>query len=256
MKTSNQTQTAADQAHVLSEEEQIKEAMRRGEEAAQAAIEAEEAQRVAREEELAVEAEAVAEGGDGAEDTDGADGTGDSGDEGSSEPDVDQAEVIAAELAKAQERVLRIQADWENFRRRTEADRAQERVRATQRLVEELLPVVDDIERALDHAKQQDDQVKENEVFAGFVSGVDAIAAKLIQALASVGVQSIDPAGEPFDLSCHQAVAQIEDPSVFDETVRDVYQKGYRMGDYVLRPAMVTVTQGGPAREKPAGDQE
>jgi molecular chaperone GrpE len=59
------------------------------------------------------------------------------------------------------------------------------------------------------------------------------------------GVEAIDPAGTPFDMNEHQAVAHVDDPSLPDGTVRDVYQKGYRMGGRVIRPAMVTVSKGG-----------
>ena len=74
---------------------------------------------------------------------------------------------------------------------------------------------------------------------------------KLVDALKRDGVQIIDPKGEAFDALEAQAVATVDDASVPDETVADVYQKGYKMGNKVLRPAMVTVTTGGPKREVP-----
>jgi molecular chaperone GrpE len=64
------------------------------------------------------------------------------------------------------------------------------------------------------------------------------------------GVEVIDPAGQPFDALEAQAVAKVDNTQVPDETVQDVYQKGYKMGKKVIRPAMVTVTSGGPKREK------
>ena len=76
--------------------------------------------------------------------------------------------------------------------------------------------------------------------------------AKLLGVLQKDGVQIIDPKGQAFDALEAQAVATVDDASVPDETVAEVYQKGYRLGAKVLRPAMVTVTTGGPKREKPA----
>lgn len=144
----------------------------------------------------------------------------------------------------AAERTSRLQADWENFRRRTAKERLEERDRATEKLIGSLLPVVDDMERAIEHARTQelDDTAKQ------FVDGVDAVRAKLMGIFEHEGVEAIDPAGEAFDPNVHQAVGRVEDASKYDETVNDVYQKGYRMAGKVLRPAMVTVTYGGEKR--------
>ena len=168
------------------------------------------------------------------------------------------SEAQKAAEAKAQEavdRVSRLQADWENYRRRTAKERLEERDRATEKLVGSLLPVVDDMERALEHARTQElgDAAKQ------FVDGVDAVHAKLLGVFEHEGVEPIDPAGEAFDPNVHQAVGRVEDASKFDETVNDVYQKGYRMAGKVLRPAMVTVTYGGekrPAEETKEDDAE
>lgn len=152
-----------------------------------------------------------------------------------------------AKAADAVNRHARLQADWENYRRRTAQERLDERARATEKLVEALLPVVDDMERALDHARGQElaDDFKQ------FVDGVDAVRAKLLGVFDHEGVEPIDPKGEAFDPNIHQAVGRVEDAEQFDETVNDVYQKGYRMGGKILRPAMVTVTYGGSKRPAP-----
>ena len=166
-----------------------------------------------------------------------------------------EAQAAAEEKAKdATERTARLQADWENFRRRTANERLAERERATEGLVKALLPVVDDIERAIDHARTLDMA----DDFKQFVDGVDNVHSKLIDVFKHEGVEAIDPKGEAFDPLEHQAVGRIEDPNQYDETVNDVYQKGYRMADRVLRSAMVTVTYGGakrPASEPEAADE-
>ena len=166
----------------------------------------------------------------------------------------DAAEAAEAKAKEAVERQQRLQADWENYRRRTAQERLDERERATEKLVTSLLPVVDDIERALTHAKGQE----MGDDFKQFVDGVSAVYSKLMGVFVHEGVEAIDPAGDAFDPNIHQAVGRVNDPDQYDETVNDVYQKGYRMGGKVLRPAMVTVTYGGAPRpaEEPEAEGE
>ena len=156
----------------------------------------------------------------------------------------DQIEAAKKEASEATERMLRLQADWENYRRRTAAERLAEKERAAEGLVTSLLPVIDDIERAIEHAGAADGDTQ----FQQFVDGVSAVHAKMLGVLAKEGVEPVDPAGEPFDPLAHQAVGRVEDTEAFDETVAQLYQKGYRRGDKVIRTAMVTVTYGGPKR--------
>lgn len=153
-------------------------------------------------------------------------------------------EAAQAEAKAANERYLRLQAEWDNFRKRTAREREEERTRASESLVTKLLPVVDDLERSLDHAAKT---APEGE-FGEFVNGVRAVYDKLVDVFQKAGVEAIDPAGQEFDMNEHQAVAHVEDPTLPASTVRDVYQKGYRMGGRVIRSAMVTVSKGGPAR--------
>lgn len=162
----------------------------------------------------------------------------------------DQIEAAKREAADATDRMLRLQADWENFRRRTAAERLAERERAAEGLVTNLLPVIDDIERAIEHAGATEDDAQLKQ----FVDGVSAVHAKMLGVLVKEGVEPIDPAGEAFDPLAHQAVGRVEDAEAFDETVAQVYQKGYRMGDKVIRTAMVTVTYGGPKRPAEQAD--
>ena len=179
------------------------------------------------------------------------------------EPDiVTEAEAIveeasaAEELEKArqeasdwQDRYLRLHAEWDTYRRRTTEQRAEEKARANEKLVENLLPVLDDFERSISYATENGE--------AGLLEGVKAVQSKLIGVLEKSGVVIIDPAGEPFDALESQAVGTVPDEEAYDETVRDVYQKGYKMGKKVIRPAMVTVTTGGPQRPKDeAGTEE
>lgn len=157
-------------------------------------------------------------------------------------------EKAQAEAKDWQDKYLRLHAEWDTYRRRTAEQREQERLRAGEKLVEKLLPVIDDFERTIDYAEKNGE--------AGLIDGVKAVHSKFVNVLETGGVQVINPAGQAFDALECQAVATIDDASVPDETVHEVYQKGYKMGTKVLRAAMVTVTTGGPKRPKPESEDE
>lgn len=161
-----------------------------------------------------------------------------------SEADEDPLAKALAEVEDWKGRFMRLHAEWDTYRRRTEEQRAEDKARAGENLVTGLLPVLDDFERSIDYA------VNNGEV--GLLDGVKQVYSKLVGVLEKGGVAVIDPAGEPFDALEHQAVANVDRSDVYDETVEHVYQKGYKMGKKVIRPAMVTVTTGGPKR--PAED--
>ena len=172
------------------------------------------------------------------------------------EPSVDDLLAAAAEaLTKAQDeakdwqdKYLRLHAEWDTYRRRTAEQREAEKVRAAEKLVTSLLPVIDDFERTIDYAAKNGE--------AELLDGVRAVHTKLVDVLQRDGVVVIDPAGEAFNALEHQAVATVPDAEAFDETVRDVYQRGYKLGTKVLRPAMVTVTSGGPKRPKEEAEEQ
>lgn len=157
-------------------------------------------------------------------------------------------EKAQAEAKDWQDKYLRLHAEWDTYRRRTAEQREQERLRAGEKLVEKLLPVIDDFERTIDYAEKNGE--------AGLIDGVKAVHSKFVNVLETGGVQVINPAGQAFDALECQAVATVDDASVPDETVYEVYQKGYKMGTKVLRAAMVTVTTGGPKRPKPESEDE
>lgn len=159
---------------------------------------------------------------------------------------IEESEQVAAAKAEAadwQDKYVRLHAEWDTYRRRMTEQREAEKVRATEKLMESLLPVLDDFVRTVDYAETNGE--------TGLLGGVKAVQAKLTDTLAKGGLEVINPEGEAFDALACQAVGTVDDPSVPDETVAQVYQLGYRMGEKVLRPAMVTITTGGPKREKP-----
>ncbi len=158
-----------------------------------------------------------------------------------------RGDVVADELAEALEQaaelrdaLLRKQAEFENFRKRVTREREDERKRATERLVVELLPAIDNLERAIDHTTAGGD-------LKHLLAGVEAVHAQVVGVLGKEGVEIIDPFGEPFDPMTQQAVSQAENPEVPEGTVVEVFQKGYSMGGRIIRSAMVVVSTGGPA---------
>jgi molecular chaperone GrpE len=159
--------------------------------------------------------------------------------------DVMEAELEAArdEAADLRDRVARGQAEFDNFRKRTTREREDERRRAGERLVSELLPAIDNLERAIEHVTAGGD-------LEHLLSGVEAVHAQVIGVLGKEGVEVIDPFGQAFDHNTQQAVSQQEDTEVPADTVVAVFQKGYQMGGRVIRPAMVVVSTGGPKREE------
>jgi molecular chaperone GrpE len=183
---------------------------------------------------------------------DAANGTGEAGENPAGVPadveeELDPLSRALAEADELRDRFIRLQAEWDNFRKRTAAERVQERIRAAEGLVERLLPIVDDLERAIEHSDTANE--------TSLKEGIAAVHNKLTDVLRREGVKTIDPVGEAFDANMHQAVGKEDDLSVPDETVTKVYQKGYGMGDRVLRTAMVVVSQGGPKREDENNDQ-
>lgn len=160
--------------------------------------------------------------------------------------EVEAEAAAAAEVAEWKDKYLRLHAEWDTYRRRTKEQREEEKARAAEKLVVSLLPVLDDLERTISYAENNSGA----DAAGGLLDGVKAVLAKFVDTLQKDGVEVLDPAGEAFDALEAQAVGTVDDPSQPDETVNEVYQKGYRMGAKVLRPAMVTVTTGGPKREK------
>ncbi|HEY3318044.1 MAG TPA: nucleotide exchange factor GrpE [Coriobacteriia bacterium] len=155
---------------------------------------------------------------------------------------------LGAELELAQRQATehlqlaqRVQAEFENYRKRMQREQTDAIARAGQRIIEELLPVLDNLERAIDHTTAGGD-------IADLLKGVELVHSQFLDVFGKEGVEVDDPFGGPFDPAKEQAVGQREDPEVPDGTVVDVYQKGYVMHGKVIRPAMVVVSTGGPHR--------
>jgi molecular chaperone GrpE len=143
---------------------------------------------------------------------------------------------LEAKIKEMENRYLRLYADFENFRRRTRQEmEAAEKYRA-QSLVSDLLPALDNFERAL---KIEAD----NEQAKSILQGMEMVYRSVLDALKKEGVEAIEAVGKPFDPHLHQAVMQVEDSNYEPNTVVEEFQKGYKLKDRVIRPAMVKVSQ-------------
>ena len=149
------------------------------------------------------------------------------------EPDADALrEKYEAELAEKENRYLRLQADFENFRRRTRQEKEELGNLVTQNLLKDLLPFLDNFERAL---------ASENSDAESLRAGVEMMYKQLVEALKKEGLEYIETKGKPFDPNFHQAVMRVEDAEKEDGAIVAELQKGYMAKGRVIRPSMVQV---------------
>lgn len=142
-------------------------------------------------------------------------------------------------LAEAQEAVLRRQADFENYRKRVERERGETHNRIVGDVAKKLLPVVDNLSRALDAERSV--ETSESAEFRHFLHGVELINKQLAEVLESFGVEPIAAVGERFDPHVHEAVVTEPSDKHEPDTVIEELARGYRIGDRLLRPSMVKV---------------
>ena len=156
-------------------------------------------------------------------------------------------EQLAAKAEKADEYLelaQRTRADFENYRKRAAREAAAAQERGITKLAKELLPAVDNLDRALQAAQSAggaDGAGQDNGAAATLVSGIKLVHDDVIAALARAGIERFSPEGERFDPQLHEAVAQIPAEGAESGTVVEVYQRGYRLGEAVIRPARVVV---------------
>jgi molecular chaperone GrpE len=142
-----------------------------------------------------------------------------------------EADQLRKELAEEKDRYLRLAAEYDNFRKRTQKEREALYTDLRAETVEKFLPVYDNLERAL-HQPTADEAYKK---------GVDMTMNGLIEIMEKLGVTAFGAAGEPFDPSRHNAVMHMEDDSLGENVIAEVFQKGFLIGDKVVRFAMVKV---------------
>ncbi|MCB2191644.1 MAG: nucleotide exchange factor GrpE [Deltaproteobacteria bacterium] len=146
-------------------------------------------------------------------------------------------EELVAQVAELKERALRQAADLDNYKKRTEREKSEFLKRANEGLVKDLLPVLDNLERALASAREnpQSDQ--------NLMQGVEMVHGELIKTLNRYGLEPVESLGQAFDPDLHEAMMQQEDPEQEENTVLAEAQKGYTFEGRLLRPAMVVVSR-------------
>lgn len=147
-------------------------------------------------------------------------------------------EALNAEISTLKDELLRAHADMQNLRRRVDRDVENAHKYALEKFVGELLPVVDNLERATAAID------KENEKLSSVGEGVELTLKNFLDVLAKFRVEKLDPVGQPFDPEKHQAMTMVPNPDVAPNTVVEVFQKGYLLNGRLIRPAMVVVSQG------------
>jgi molecular chaperone GrpE len=149
---------------------------------------------------------------------------------------MNENEELKAKIEEAENRILRLQADYENSRRRAKLDLAATEKYKSQSLITGLLPAIDNFERAL--------QIEaDNEQTKSVLQGVEMVYRSLLDALKAEGAEQIEAVGKEFDPNLHQAIMQVEDANFDSNIVVEELQKGYILKDRVIRPSMVKVNQ-------------
>jgi len=146
----------------------------------------------------------------------------------------EHADHLLAEVEKYKDQALRAEAEMQNIRRRVEKDVANAHKFGLERFVNNILPVVDGLEKTLENATDKADPV---------IEGVELTFKLLLDVLAKESVNVLDPTGEPFDPNLHEAMSMVENPDMEPNSVFAVSQKGYVLNDRLVRPAMVIVSK-------------
>ncbi|RKY68912.1 MAG: nucleotide exchange factor GrpE [Candidatus Latescibacterota bacterium] len=148
----------------------------------------------------------------------------------------EKLEKVEAELSQKHEQLLRLAAEFENYKKRVNRDFAVLVKTANENLIKQLLPTLDNLERALNHSKTEDN-------FNSLREGVEMIFGQLLETLKKEGLTPIEAVGKPFDPHLHEAVMQVEDAKHPSGTVVDEVERGYMLNDKVLRHTKVVVNK-------------
>ncbi len=151
-------------------------------------------------------------------------------------PPEQKAAQLEAELADLNQRFLRTAADFENYKRRTAQEKDDLVKYSNAKLIEQLLPVLDNFQLALKHSG-------ESKEVQNMLKGVEMIYRQFLEVLEKAGMRKIEAVGQPFDPRVHEAILQVEDDSVPEDTVVEEVRAGYQLNERVLRPSMVKVSK-------------
>jgi molecular chaperone GrpE len=150
-------------------------------------------------------------------------------------PQGDELKRLNAEFREMNDKYLRLYAEFENYKKRVNKDKEELIKYGNENLLFDLLPVIDNLELALQHAS--------NDISSGLVQGVEITLKELRKTLEKFGLAPIEAFGKPFDPLVHHAMTQVERDDVDEKTIVEEYRKGYRLRDKVLRPSLVAVSK-------------
>lgn len=150
--------------------------------------------------------------------------------------EVDELTLLKQQLEEEQDRTVRLRADFENYKRRVQKDKEADYKYRAQSLLNDLLPVLDNLERALAVEATSEEAIS-------LTKGVDMVYRSLVAAVEKEGLESVESEGKPFDPNLHHAVMQEKDDTQDSGIVLQELQKGYKLKDRILRPAMVKVNE-------------
>lgn len=150
--------------------------------------------------------------------------------------EVDELTLLKQQLEEEQDRTVRLRADFENYKRRVQKDKEADYKYRAQSLLSDLLPVLDNLERALAVEATSEEAIS-------LTKGVDMVYRSLVAAVEKEGLESVESEGKPFDPNLHHAVMQEKDENQDSGIVLQELQKGYKLKDRILRPAMVKVNE-------------
>jgi molecular chaperone GrpE len=174
-------------------------------------------------------------------------------DEASQDPIALALARVIADLSSAQaerdelkDQLLRKAADFENMRRRHQKEREEQSKFAGEKVLKDVVPLLDDLDRALEHVSG----VEQTGMTTGLLTGIQMVHRRFLQTMEKHGVKVIESVGQPFDPHLHEAISQREDATVSRNTVVQEFQKAYTLNDRLLRPAMVVVSTGGPSPDE------
>lgn len=153
------------------------------------------------------------------------------------EPELSPEELLQKGLDEARDQMLRTRADFDNYRKRMAREMERVRKTAAELLIRDLLPGIDNLDLALQHADDKS---------AALAQGVEMVYKQIQDALGGHGLTPIDALGQPFDPNVHEAVSQVPSEEYPKDHVAQVFQTGYTLGDVVLRPSKVVVSTGAP----------
>jgi len=173
--------------------------------------------------------------------------------EGTSERQVDPVEALKAENADLRDRFLRLAAEMDNLRRRTDREVKDAKSYAVTGFARDMLSVSDNLRRAIE-TLPEDARASADATMTALIEGVEMTERGMLATLERHGVRKIEAEGEKFDPNFHQAMFEVPNPNVPNNTVVQVVQAGYAIGERVLRPAMVGVAKGGPKTEAATED--